>query len=89
MNLTTTAIPGVVFVGGVDGLLRALSPNDGATLWQYDTNRAFDAVNKVATKGGSVMSGGAVVVDGRVYVGSGFGVVGGVTGNAVLAFGVE
>ena len=85
----TTAIPGVVFVGGVDGILRALSPNDGATLWQYDTNRAFEAVNKVATKGGSVMSGGAVVVDGRVYVGSGFGVVGGVTGNAVLAFGVE
>lgn len=34
-------------------------------------------------------SGGAVLVDGRVYVGSGFGVVGGTTGNAVLAFGLE
>jgi len=83
------ATPSVVFVGGADGALTALSPVDGATLWQYNTNRSFEAVNKVATKGGSILSGGAVVVDGRVYVGSGFGVVGGITGNAVLAFGVE
>jgi polyvinyl alcohol dehydrogenase (cytochrome) len=85
----TTATPSVVFVGSSDGKLYALSPVDGATLWQYDTNRAFDAVNKVDTKGGSISSGGAVVVDGRVFVGSGFGVIGGITGNALLAFGVE
>jgi polyvinyl alcohol dehydrogenase (cytochrome) len=85
----TTATPEAVFVGGADGMLTALSPVDGATLWQYNTNRMFDAVNKVPTKGGSISSGGAVVVDGRVYVGSGFGVIGGTTGNAVLAFGVE
>ena len=85
----TTATPELVFVGSGDGKLYALAPTTGATLWQYDTNRVFDAVNKVPTKGGSISSGGAVVVDGRVYVGSGFGVVGGTTGNAVLAFGVE
>jgi hypothetical protein len=30
-----------------------------------------------------------VVVGGRVFVGSGFGVMGGTTGNAVLAFGLQ
>ncbi len=85
----TTATPDLVFVGGGDGRLNALSALDGRVLWQYETNRSFDAVNKVPTKGGSIASGGAVVVDGRVYVGSGFGVVGGTTGNALLAFGVE
>jgi polyvinyl alcohol dehydrogenase (cytochrome) len=84
-----TGTPSAVFVGSADGTLYALAPGDGATLWQFNTNRSFDAVNKVITKGGSILSGGAVVVDGRVYVGSGFGVVGGITGNAVLAFGVE
>jgi hypothetical protein len=34
-------------------------------LWQYDTRRSFDAVNGVPTRGGSISSGGAVVVGGR------------------------
>ena len=88
-SAATTATPELVFVGGSDGVLTALSSSDGRPLWRYETNRSFDAVNKVATKGGSISSGGAVVVDGRVYVGSGFGVVGGKTGNALLAFGVD
>lgn len=85
----TTAIPGVVFVGGSDGKLSALSADKGSVLWQYDTRRSFDAVNGVPTRGGSISSGGAVVVGGRVYVGSGYGVLGGTTGNAVLAFGLQ
>jgi polyvinyl alcohol dehydrogenase (cytochrome) len=85
----TTATPDLVVVGGADGQLHVLSALDGRELWHYDTNRSFEAVNKVPTKGGSISSGGAVVVDGRVFVGSGFGVVGGTTGNAVLAFGID
>ena len=84
-----TAIPGVVFIGSAEGTLHALSTNDGSSLWQYDTHRSFDAVNRVPTQGGSISSGGAVVAGGRVFVGSGFGVVGGLTGNALLAFEVE
>ena len=88
-SAATTATPAAVFVGSADGTLYALSPVDGTTLWSYNTNRSYYAVNKVPTKGGSISSGGAVVVEGRVFVGSGFGVVGGTTGNALLAFGVE
>ncbi|MEP7313021.1 MAG: PQQ-binding-like beta-propeller repeat protein [Pseudomonadota bacterium] len=82
----TTAIPGVIFVGGSDGVLRAASMLDGAVLWSFATNRSFDAVNKVTTRGGSITSAGAVVVDGMVFVGSGYGVIGGIPGNALLAF---
>lgn len=85
----TTATPDLVFVGGTDGKLSALSARDGSLLWQYDTRQDFQAVNGVPTRGGSISSGGAVIVGGRVYVGSGYGVLGGTTGNAVLAFGLD
>lgn len=84
-----TSIPGVVFVGGSDGKLSALSSADGSVLWQFDTNQTFDAVDKVATKGGSISSPGAIVADGMVLVGSGYAVLGGIPGNALLAFGVD
>ena len=83
----TTAIPGVVFLGGSDGRLNAVSSTDGSLLWQFDTNIAFDAVNKVPTHGGSISSAGATVVDGQVFVGSGYSVLGGIPGNALLMFG--
>ena len=88
-SAAASAIPGVVFIGSTQGSLHALSTEDGSSLWQFDTHRSFDAVNRVPTQGGSISSGGAVVVGGQVFVGSGFGVVGGLTGNAVLAFGVD
>ncbi len=49
---------------------------DGALLWKFDTNQKFEAINQVPTRGGSISSPGAVVVDGMVYVGSGFAVIG-------------
>ncbi len=85
----TTAIPGVIFVGGSDGTLKAVSSADGTPLWKFDTNQEFQALNRVPTHGGSISNPGAVVVDGRVYVGSGFAVIGGTPGNALLAFGVD
>jgi outer membrane protein assembly factor BamB len=82
----TTAIPGVLFLGGSDGRFNAVSSQDGSLLWQFDTNIEFDAVNKVPTHGGSISSAGATVVDGRVFVGSGYSVLGGIPGNALLMF---
>ena len=84
----TTLIPGVVFQGGSDGSLFALSTADGGKLWQFDTNRTFDAVNKTPTKGGSITAPGPTVVGGMLFVGSGYSVLGGAPGNALLAFGL-
>jgi polyvinyl alcohol dehydrogenase (cytochrome) len=81
-----TVIPGVLFIGGSDGKLSALASDDGRVLWQFDTKRDFDTTNRVPAHGGSISSGGPVVANGMLFVGSGFGVVTGTPGNVLLAF---
>jgi polyvinyl alcohol dehydrogenase (cytochrome) len=85
-NAAVTLIPGVLFVGGNDGTLNALSTTDGRTLWSFDTARQFATVNKVPGKGGALSVPGPSVVDGMVFMPSGYGIVGGNTGNVLLAF---
>jgi polyvinyl alcohol dehydrogenase (cytochrome) len=85
-----SVIPGVVFVCGSDGSLNALATADGHTLWQFDTAKDFETVNKVAAHGGSIRAAGPVVANGMLYVGSGYAVSGGdKTGNVLLAFSVQ
>ncbi|HUA21439.1 MAG TPA: PQQ-binding-like beta-propeller repeat protein, partial [Bryobacteraceae bacterium] len=75
-----TAIPGVVFATSVDGHLRAHSAEDGRVLWDFNTAREFDTVNGVQAKGGSIDGPGAVVVDGMVFLTSGYPRNGGIPG---------
>ena len=84
-----TAIPGAVFSGAYDGLFRAYDAENGSVLWEHDTNRAYDTVNGVTARGGSINGPGAVVVGGMVYVNSGYAAFGGRPGNVLLAFGVD
>jgi polyvinyl alcohol dehydrogenase (cytochrome) len=81
-----TAIPGVAFVGGMDGKLHALSTKDGHILWEFNTVREFTTVNGVAAQGGSMGGPGPTVAGGMLYVGSGYTVLGGTPGNVLLAF---
>ncbi len=82
-----TAIPGIVFSGGFDGVLRALSASDGKVVWQFDTLRDFQTVNGVPAKGGSMGSAGPVVAGGTLFVPSGYvGVSNSMPGNVLLAF---
>ena len=81
-----TAIPGAVFVGSRDGVLHALSTVDGHSLWEFDTAREFDTVNKVAAHGGSIVAPGVTVAGGMMFVGSGYFVFGDKPGNVLLAF---
>jgi|GEM_PF-19147 len=81
-----TAIPGIVFSGSNDGALRAYSTKDGAIVWEFDTNRDFETVNKVAAKGGSMQGPGAVVAGGMLFANAGYGAFGGRPGNVLLAF---
>jgi polyvinyl alcohol dehydrogenase (cytochrome) len=82
-----TLIPGVLISGARDGMLRAASSRTGQLLWEFDTAREFTTVNGVPARGGSLASGGPIVVDGMVFVGSGYpGFQGGTSGNVLLAF---
>jgi polyvinyl alcohol dehydrogenase (cytochrome) len=87
-SAATTAIPGVVFSGGLDGHLRAYDAEKGAIIWDVDTEHKFATVNGVEASGGSLDGSGAVVVDGMVYVNSGYIFAGHTPGNVLLAFSV-
>jgi polyvinyl alcohol dehydrogenase (cytochrome) len=84
-----TVIPGVVFSGSLDGHLRAYSTEDGRVIWDYDTVREFTTVNGVSGRGGALNGPGPTVAKGMLFVNSGYGYVGQMPGNVLLAFGVE
>ena len=88
-SAAVTAIPGVVFSGGLDGHLRAYASDDGDIIWDVDTAQKYDTVNGIPANGGSLDGPGPVVVGGTVFVNSGYAFVGGMPGNVLLAFSVD
>jgi polyvinyl alcohol dehydrogenase (cytochrome) len=84
-----TTIPGVVFSGSLDGHLRAYASATGALLWDLDTRKPFDTVNRVPGAGGSMNAAGPAVVGGMLFVNSGYGFLGGAPGNVLLAYSVD
>lgn len=84
-----SSIPGLVFTGGWDGILRAVD-NAGEVVWTFNTNTDFRTVNGISGKGGSLGVAGAAIADGMLYIPSGYtGVNSGTGGNVLLAFGIE
>ncbi len=89
-DAAATAIPGVIFSGGWDGVLHALSTADGHALWEYNSAHEYNTINGVPAKGGSMGAPGPVVAGGILYVGSGYvGTGNGMPGNVLLAFSAE
>jgi polyvinyl alcohol dehydrogenase (cytochrome) len=79
--------PGVLLSGARDGMVRAVSSRTGQLLWEFDSAREFTTVNSVPARGGSAASGGPIVANGMVFIGSGYpGFQGGQPGNVLLAF---
>jgi polyvinyl alcohol dehydrogenase (cytochrome) len=84
-----TAIPGVVFSGSLDGHLRGYETETGKVIWDVDTALTFDTVNGVSARGGSLNGPGATVAGGVLFVSSGYGSLGFMAGNVLLAFSVD
>jgi polyvinyl alcohol dehydrogenase (cytochrome) len=84
-----TAIPGMVFSGSMDGHMRAFAAEDGKVLWDFNTGHQFSTVNGVAAKGGAIDGPGPVIVNGMLFMTSGYGRFGGAPGNVLLAFAPE
>ena len=84
-----TLLPGVLFSGSNDGALRAHSTRDGSVIWEFDTNRKFETLNGVRAGGGAIQGPGPTIVDGMLYLNSGYGDHLGRPGNVLLAFGVD
>ena len=88
-SAAVTAIPGVVFSGGLDGHLRGYASENGSIIWDVDTAQPYKTVNGVPANGGSLDGPGPVVVGGMVFVNSGYAFVGGIPGNVLLAYSVD
>ncbi len=85
-----SAIPGVVFSGSTNGIMRAYSTRDGRIIWEHDSAREYTTVNGVAAKGGQINGPGPTIAGGMLFMNSGYAVLGaGAAGNVLLAFGVE
>jgi polyvinyl alcohol dehydrogenase (cytochrome) len=87
-SAAVTAIPGVVFSGGLDGHLRAYAAASGRIIWDVDTKGIYKTVNGTVALGGSLDGPGPVIVGGMLYVNSGYAFSGGAPGNVLLAFSV-
>lgn len=87
-SAAASAIPGVVFSGATDGMMRAYDARNGTVIWEFATARDFDTVNGVAARGGSINGPGPTIVNGFVYFTSGYGAFGQLAGNVLLAFAV-
>ena len=79
----------MVFSGSLNGHIRALATEDGKIIWDFDTVRSYTTVNGMQANGGSLDGAGPVVVDGMVFLNSGYPRFGGMPGNVLLAFGTD
>ena len=85
-----TATGGLVLIGADDGNVRIYNARTGAVLWQDQTGRTFDTVNKVPGRGGSISGGVApLAYKGNLIVPSGYGYASKTPGNVLLVYGVE
>jgi polyvinyl alcohol dehydrogenase (cytochrome) len=84
-----SAMPGVVFSGALDGHLRAYDAASGRVVWDVATARAYDTVNGVPASGGGMNGPGVSIAGGMVFVSSGYGSIGFMPGNVLLAFGLD
>jgi polyvinyl alcohol dehydrogenase (cytochrome) len=89
ISAAITATRGVVFAARRDGGFEAFDTRSGEMLWSFDTTRTFTALKGDQTHGGSIAGGGPLIVDGMVYVNSGYGIYESSPGNVLLAFSVD
>lgn len=81
-----TATDDLIFAGSLDATMRIYSAKTGALIWAFDTLTSFDTINGVPASGGSIDSAGAVLIDNKFIVNSGYDKFRLQPGNALLVF---
>ncbi len=82
---------GVVFAGDMSGRLRAYAAASGKVLWEVDTGAvSYPTVNGVNAPGGNIDGPGPVLVDGRLFVMSGYqSSLGGPSTSVLVVYSVD
>ncbi|MFT6956989.1 MAG: polyvinyl alcohol dehydrogenase (cytochrome) [Halieaceae bacterium] len=89
LSAASTAIPGAIVAGAMDGHLRAYDKASGKVLWDIDTAIEYDTTNGATARGGSLGGGsGAIFKDSMMFVNSGYGIYFHMPGNVLLGFGL-
>jgi polyvinyl alcohol dehydrogenase (cytochrome) len=86
ISAVVTAIPGVVFAGHLDGIMRAYDGATGQVIWQTDTTRTVRAINGVDAHGGGFSGPGVAVGRGHVVFNSGYGLYFHMPGNLLMVY---
>lgn len=73
VSAAVTGIPGAILTPTLDGILRAISTEDGSLLWEFDSTQQVMGVNGVAGHGGTLDAGGVVATHGMLVFNSGYG----------------
>jgi len=89
ISAASTAIPGAVIAGHIDGWLRAYDGATGNVLWQTDTAQDYPTPNGVIAHGGSMSGPGPAVFDGHLITNSGYGFAFKMPGNALLVYSMD
>lgn len=89
ISAAVSSSPGLVFAGGLDGVLKAMDSKTGSVLWTFETRREFATVNGVAGQGGAIEADGPLVAHGKVFTTSGYDKWAESPGNVLLVFGLE
>lgn len=81
---------GLVYAGGMDGVLRVYRAQDGEELFELDATKDFKSLTGEQASGGSFGgAAGPIVSNGRVYISSGYGIYNHMTGNLLLALEID
>jgi polyvinyl alcohol dehydrogenase (cytochrome) len=86
ISAAVSSSPGLVFAGGMDGMLRAVDASNGKILWEEDTYKPYTTVNGIEGIGGSIEADGPVIANGQLYVTSGYDKWAEMPGNVLLVF---
>lgn len=86
ISAAVSSSPGLVFAGGLDGILRAFDSDNGEILWETNTRQSFGTVNGFEAKGGAIEADGPVLANGQLYVSSGYDKWNQTTGNVLLVY---
>lgn len=77
---------GLVYTGGMDGMLRVFDARTGAEQFALDTTRSFATTAGGTTTGGSFGgAAGPIIFNGTVYISSGYGLYNHMAGNLMMA----
>lgn len=77
---------GVLYAGGLDGILRAYDAKNGKNLWEENTHKTYETINGVPGNGGAIEADGPVIANGNLYITSGYDKWGEIPGNVLLVY---